>query len=126
MLTGLRHDRLVGGDHQEGEVDTAYASEHVADETLVAGDVDDAGLLAAGQGEPCEAEVYGEAALLLLDKAVRVDTGHGLNEGRLTMVDVAGCGDYVHVGATSCYEPRIAQTPSRRYGGPVSGATRTG
>ena len=82
--------------------------------------------LPLGRVSPCEAEVYGEAAFLLLDEAVRVDTGHGLNEGRLTMVDVAGCGDYVHVGATSCYEPRIAQTPSRRYGGPVSGATRTG
>ena len=42
MLAGLRHDPFVGGDDEQGEVDAAGAGEHVVDEALVAGDVDEA------------------------------------------------------------------------------------
>ncbi len=42
VLARLRHDRIVGGDDQHGQVDAGGAGEHVLDEALVAGHVDDA------------------------------------------------------------------------------------
>ena len=44
MFARLRHDRVVGRDDEHGQVETRGAREHVADEPLVAGHVD--------QGEP--------------------------------------------------------------------------
>ena len=93
MLAGLRHHAFVGGDDQQGEVDAADAGQHVLDEALVAGHVDDAHLLAAGQLQPGEAEVDGHAPLLLLLEAVGVDARERLHEGRLAVVDVAGRAD---------------------------------
>ena len=42
VLARLRHDRIVGGDDEHGEVDAGGAGEHVLDEALVAGHIDDA------------------------------------------------------------------------------------
>ena len=42
VLAGLRHHPVVGGDDEEREVDAGGAGEHVADQPLVAGDVDEA------------------------------------------------------------------------------------
>ena len=42
VLLGLRHHAVVGGDGEQHEVDAVRAGEHVADEALVAGHVDDA------------------------------------------------------------------------------------
>ena len=42
VLARLRHDRVVGGDHQHGQVDAGGAGQHVLDEALVAGHVHDA------------------------------------------------------------------------------------
>ena len=39
VLARLRHDRFVGGDHQQHRIDAAGASQHVPDESLVAGHV---------------------------------------------------------------------------------------
>src|SRR5581483_2647711 len=81
VLAGLGHDALVGGDDQHGEVYAADAGEHVGDEVLVAGDVDDADLGAGGQLEPGEAEVDGHAAVALFLEAVGLDAGEGADEG---------------------------------------------
>ena len=66
MFAGLGHDAFVGGHHQQGHVDAADTGEHVADEALVAGNVDDADFLAGGEGEPGEAQVYGHPPLPFL------------------------------------------------------------
>ena len=42
MFAGLRHDRLVGGDHEQDEVDSSDARKHVLDELFVSGHVDKA------------------------------------------------------------------------------------
>ena len=42
VLARLRHHAVVGGDHQQREVDAGRAGEHVLDEALVAGHVDEA------------------------------------------------------------------------------------
>ena len=96
VFASLGHDAFVGGDHEKGEVDAANAGEHVLDEALMAGDVDDADLLAAGESKPGKAEVDGEAAVLLLLQTVRVDAGERLDKGGLAVVDVSGGTDYVH------------------------------
>ena len=89
VLARLRHDRVVGGDDEHGQVDAGGAGEHVLDEALVAGHVDDAEAEVA-QVEGGEADVDGDAAGLLLGQAVAVDAGEGLDERGLAVVDVAG------------------------------------
>ena len=42
MLARLRLDGFVGGDHEQHQVDAAHAGQHVLDEALVAGDIDEA------------------------------------------------------------------------------------
>ena len=42
VLARLRLDGFVGGDHEQHQVDAADAGEHVLDEALVAGHVDEA------------------------------------------------------------------------------------
>src|SRR5690606_5035488 len=90
VLAGLGHDALVGGDDEEHDVDAGGPREHVADERLVAGDVDDGELLSVRPAEVGEAEVDGDAAALLLRQAVGVDAGERRDEGGLAVVDVAG------------------------------------
>ena len=75
MLLGLRHNPVVGCDGEQHEVDAVGAGEHVADEALVAGDVDDAGASAVGQREVGEAEIDRNPALLFLLEAVGVLPG---------------------------------------------------
>ena len=96
MLSGLRHDGLVRGDDQKAHVDAADASQHVVDEALVAGNVDDADLVAAGQLKPGEAQVDGHAALFFLAQAVRVNACERLDERGLAVVDVTCRSDYKH------------------------------
>src|SRR5687768_9108430 len=88
MLAGLRLDRLVRGDDEQRAVDAADAGEHVLDETLVAGNVDEADLVVVG--EPAgKAEVDGDAAAFLFGKAVGVDAGERAHERGLAVIDVA-------------------------------------
>jgi len=93
VLLGLGHDALVGSDDEQGGVNPTDAGEHVLDEPFVAGHVHDAHLAAAGQREPGEAQVDGHLPFLLLDEAVRVDAGEGLDQGGLAVVHVAGRAD---------------------------------
>src|SRR5690606_3680135 len=90
VLAGLGHDALVGGDDEQDDVDAGRAREHVADEGLVARDIDDGELLPGREAEAGEAEVDGDAAALLLDEAVGVDAGERADERGLAVVDVAG------------------------------------
>ena len=93
MLLGLRHHAVVGGDGEEHEVDAVGAGEHVADEALMAGDIDDAGAGAVGKGEVGEAEVDRDAAFLFFLEAVGVLAGESFDERGLAVVDMAGGAD---------------------------------
>jgi hypothetical protein len=93
VLLGLRHDAVVRRDDEQRHVDAVRPSEHVADEALVPGDVDDAGPLAAGEIEMREAEVDRDAALLLLLQAIRVLPGEGAHQRGLPVIDVSGRAD---------------------------------
>ncbi len=93
MLLGLRHHAVVGRHGEQHEIDAVGAGEHVADEALVAGDVDDAGAGVVGQGEVGEAEIDRDAALFFFLEAVGVLAGERLDERGLAVIDVAGGAD---------------------------------
>jgi hypothetical protein len=69
------------------------AGQHVADEALVAGDVDDAGARALGQREVGEAEVDRNPALFFFLEAVGVLAGERLDQRRLAVIDMTGGAD---------------------------------
>src|SRR5213078_194297 len=94
VLLGLRHEPLVGRHHEQGDVDAGRTCQHVADEPLVSRDVYDAGLDVVAEGEWREAQVDRDPPALLLLPPVRIDAGEGLDERRLTVVDVTGGADY--------------------------------
>src|SRR2546423_6198217 len=118
---GGRPRPLVGGHDEDGAVEGADPRQHVAEETFVARDVDDADLPAGRELEPGEAQVDGETPALLLLEAVRVDAGQGLDECALAVVDVTGGGGHGNsLPARARERPRpgaAAHIPSR------SGAT---
>ena len=96
VLARLGHHPFVGGDHQQGDVDAAGASQHMADEALVSRHVDDGGFAAGGQSQPGEAQFNRHAPPLLLGQAIGVDPCQGMDERTLAMVDMAGCTDDMH------------------------------
>ncbi len=99
VLAGLGHHALVGGDDEQHQVHAAHAGEHVLDEALVPGHVHDAEVHAAGRDERREAEVDGDAALLLFGQPVGVHAGQAAHERGLAVVDVAGGADDGRAGA---------------------------
>ena len=109
VFPGLRHHGVVGRDDEQREVDTGRARHHVADEVLVAGDVDDAGDGPVIELERSEPEVDRYPAQLFLGQAVCVAAGEGAHQHGLAMVDVAGGTDYkVSVRHTYSLMPRPA------------------
>ena len=101
MLLGLRHDAVVRGHGEQRQIDPLRAGQHVADEPLVAGHVDDAGPFAARQVQVSEAQVDGDAAFFLFFEPVGVLPGQGLEQRGLAVVDVAGRPDDVRHGEGS-------------------------
>ena len=89
MLVCLRPRTLGGVDHEQEEVDTRGAGDHVADEALVPRDVDERQAPPVRKLERRVAEVDRDAALLLLGQAVGVLAGERAYEPRLAVVDVA-------------------------------------
>ena len=93
MFVGLRHRTLIGCHHEEHGVDAVNSGQHVLEESLVPGHVDDAQVASAGQVHVSKAEIDGHPSALLLFQAVGVDAGQGLDQARLAMIDVAGGAD---------------------------------
>ena len=90
VLLGLRLPSLVGGDDEQDQPHRADPREHVADEPLVPGNVDEADLAPRRQHAPREPEVDGQPAALLLGEAVRVHAGEAKDQRRLAVIDVPG------------------------------------
>ena len=57
VLDGLRHDAVVGGDHNERHVDAGGARDHVTHEALVPGNVHHADVPSVGKLELGESEL---------------------------------------------------------------------
>ncbi len=81
VLSGLRHDAFVCGHDQQHHVDPVRARKHVADESRMARNVDDADLAPAREAHVGEAEIDRHAALFFLGQPVRVDAGQGGHQG---------------------------------------------
>jgi hypothetical protein len=92
VLSRLRFDGFVGGDHQQHKIDSRCTCEHVADETLVPRHVDKSKADAAFFQER-EAQIDGDAAALLLLQAVGMRAGQGFDQRRLAVVNMAGSAD---------------------------------
>ena len=95
---------------EEHQVDAADAGQHVLDEALVAGHVDEAEAEAGRELQVREAEIDGDAAALLLFEAVGVDAGEGFDERGLAVIDVAGGADDDVLHA-ACYSLKVLALP---------------
>src|SRR6478752_10549712 len=87
MLLGLRHPALGCSDDEHHCGHRADPGEHVRDEPLVAGHVDEREPPPVDVG-PREAEVDGQAPALLLGEPVRPHAGEAVHERRLAVVDM--------------------------------------
>ena len=113
MLAGLRLDGFVGGDHEEHQVDAAHAGQHVLDEALMPGDVDEAQAQRGRQLQMRETEVDGDAAALFFFQAVGIDAGERFHQRGLAVIDMAGGADdnIFHGVFPSYYEARSTGRP---------------
>ena len=89
MLARLWHHRFIGRDDEDDEIDAADAGEHVLDEPLMAGNVDERDVDVADH-RVREAEIDRDAAGLLFLQAIGIGPGERLLERALPVVDVAG------------------------------------
>ena len=80
-------DGFIGGDHQQDEIDAADASEHVADEFFVAGNV--YVRFHSGQIEKREAEVDGDTAAPFFGESIGMRAGERFHERGFSVVDMA-------------------------------------
>src|SRR5437667_7733903 len=79
MFASLWLDRLIGGSHQQYQVDATYASQHIAYEALMARDIHEAQpedfAAKSGQIQMCETDVDGDASTFFFFQAIGVDAG---------------------------------------------------
>ena len=104
-LHRLRHDAVVGGDHQHHDVGHLGAALAHGGERLVARRVDERDLLAVGRHHLIGADVLGDAACLA---GRNVGVADGVEQRGLAVVDVAHDGDDGRA--------RAAGSPPRRSG----------
>jgi hypothetical protein len=90
----LGHDPLIRCDHHGHQIDARGASDHVFDEFFVTRNIHDPQVLSAGKVQEGESELDGDAPLFFFFQAVGVDTGNGLDQGGLSVVDMPGGAEY--------------------------------
>src|SRR5260370_8395302 len=88
MLLALRHHAVVGCDREQHEVHPMRTGEHVADEPLMARDVDHARARPVPEREIREPEVDRDAALLLFLATVGILPADRLDHPGLATVDM--------------------------------------
>src|SRR5204862_6730852 len=93
MLAGLGHHAVVGGYHDEREIDPARAGHHGVHQTLVSGHVDEAEHAAVRERRVGVTELDRDATPLLLLEAIGVHAGERSHQRGLAVIDVAGRAD---------------------------------
>ena len=93
VLLRLRHHAVIGGYLEDHQIDPMRSGQHVADEALVPGHIDDSRARRIRQREVREAEIDRDAALLLFLEPVGVLTGQRLDQSGLSVIDMTGCPD---------------------------------
>ncbi len=127
VLARLRHNAVIGGDHQEHDIDAGRARHHLAHELLMTRYVDDAHTAPAGQIELRESKLDRDAAGLFLGEAIGIGAGERLDERRLTVIDMTGGSQYERRHALTL--PRGSRRYDRSRGSPRQAgafACRTG
>ena len=120
VLARLRHDAVVGRDHQQHEIDAGRPGQHVVDEFLVAGHVDEAEHRAVRRRQIGKAEIDGNAARFFFLQAVGIDAGERAHQRGLAVIDVAGGAD--DHGAASGEAARRRGVRPRLFGPPTARA----
>ena len=90
MLFRLRHWTVVGSDHQDRGVDSAGACQHVADESLVTGNIDEMYVISGRRGELGKSQIDRHLAELFFSKSIGIGAGQNPDERRLTVIDMTG------------------------------------
>ncbi len=90
VLAGLGSRPVVGGDHQQRRVDLARPDEHVADQPVVPGNIDEVELGPVFQDQVRVPDVDRHPAGSLLGQPIGVDPGQRPEQARLAVIDVTG------------------------------------
>ena len=116
VLHRLRHEALIGGHHQHGQVDAPRPGQHIFNKLLVAGHVHNPRLKAVLKIQMGEAQLDGDAPFFLLHQAVGVDPRQGLDQQGFAVVHVArGADDYMlHASASTAAWTRSPNSSSSR------------
>ena len=93
MLDGLRHHPIIGGDDQPGAIDRRDPGQHVADEALVAGHIDEADHRIRRRLPIGETDVDRDGPRLFPGQTIRLHAGQRADKAGLAVVDMAGGGD---------------------------------
>jgi hypothetical protein len=93
MLACLRHRTFVGSDHEKSGIETADPSEHILDEALVPGNIDDTQSAATRERHPGETEIDRHLPFLFLAEPVGIDPSECLDERRFSVIDVPSSAD---------------------------------
>ena len=96
VLARLRHHSFIRGDHQQDDIDTRSTREHVFNEPLMTGNIDQADLDTRRKRQPGEPEVDCHAAPFLFQKSVWIDPGQALHQRGFAMIDMARGTYYLH------------------------------
>ena len=96
MLERLRHDSFAGIHDEQQELHTGRARQHVVQETLVPGHIDDAALGFVAETEVGEAQIERHASPSLLLPAIGIRSGQCLDECRFSVIDVSCRSNDVH------------------------------
>jgi len=105
VIAGHRHPPLVGGNHQQHQIQTPEPRHHVADVALVTGHIDDAYGVALTVVEVGKAEILSHADGLLVG-AGGGDAGEGLDQQGLAVIHMAGKADNGAIGGHGIRAPR--------------------
>ncbi|HVN43829.1 MAG TPA: hypothetical protein VMT66_01160 [Steroidobacteraceae bacterium] len=88
MLARLRHDAVVGRDHEQREVDATGTGEHGMHQPLMARHIDETEHVAVGERRVGVAELDRYPPCLLFRQTVRVDASERVHERGLAVIDV--------------------------------------
>jgi hypothetical protein len=93
VFLGLRHDAFIGGNDEEGQVDSRSPGHHGPDEILVPGHIHYSCYSSTSELERGEVKIDSDLAAALLCEAVHRGSGKCGHQTGLAVVDVAGGAD---------------------------------
>ena len=90
MFLCLRHDPFVSVDDEQDQIEARQAGDHILDEFFMTRYIDDTGPRTIWQVEPGKTQVDRQSPFLFFGCRIRIDSGQGPDQRRLSMIDMAG------------------------------------